>query len=367
MADEGFFWGKDGGKYRTIFERDAADTRYEQQEAIKQQLQEQNELARQQQQMEQQRIQADKENAQIKAKAIRQAEEDKFLYQAYLQIKQQNFEEEQRKIRLCDDLGVDYEEIVLFISNLEIGDKEILEKIDNLNKTIEYKEKSLREYRNNKPNRSRVTKSFEDKIRSLHSEINSIKNSKSISVVRITINIFAVFFIIMFAFNCLAGIDNAVTILLCTVGGTVGFNLLWSLMIKAGKNTQINKLKTQIKNIENSKKKAINEYSKTEEKKLLEYNERVSNCQKDLDEASKEKEELEKQNKQLLLDKYNKFMEFRTTHYNDEMEMLLKKLKFEYLKEMDFVFEQSNPPIEECASQTGTIKDYIQYMRKAIK
>ena len=135
MSDEGFFWGKDGGKYRTIFERNAADTRYEQQEAIKQQLQEQNNI-------EQQKIQSERENAELKARAIRQAEEDKFLYQAYLQSKQQSFEEEQRKLKLCDDLGVDYEDLKKFDYYLGLTNKEITSEIEAIESEMEIKSKS---------------------------------------------------------------------------------------------------------------------------------------------------------------------------------------------------------------------------------
>ena len=55
-----------------------------------------------------------------------------------------------------------------------------------------------------------------------------------------------------------------------------------------------------------------------------------------------------------VTNKRDKFNEFRKTHYNDEMEKLLRKLEIEGLETIR----------EKDATKKGTKKDYIRYIEQ---
>ena len=381
MSENRPFYGKDGGKYRDYYEKEAADNRYDQQQKIIEETRRQNDLLEKQQrksqqqvlqqQMEQemanklaqQKMAEERANAEKIAQATVQAERERALYQATLQQQQHDYEEEQRKIRLCDDLGVDYEEIKLFENYLSEGDNALIEKIDSLKNDIERKERLLEEYRNNKPDENKIINSFEEKLFDLRDELDIVKSGDGSLLI---IVIMTIIFGILLAFMCI-GADDIFFLVKLMLSLYAICTIPLVLITKVPTKIQTNKLKAQIKEIEKHKKIALDEFNKTKENKLLEYNEKVSNYLKDIDKAKKEYEELENQNKQLLVDKGNKFIEFRLTHYNEEMEMLLNKLKLKSLKVIDMAFEQQNGYIEEYASKKGTVKDYIKYIREVIR
>lgn len=359
--------GNDGAIYNSWEEKNQADARYKQH---KQQLNELENLRAEQeraneltQQLAQQQIDEERANAERIAQATVQAEKEKALYQAILQQQQHNFEEEQRKIRLCDDLGVDYEEIKLFEDYLSNGDNSIIEKIDSLNKVIEYKEKSLKEYRNNKPNEQDITRKYNSKITTLQYKANSISRGDGLSVIyQIAINFFLVIAVGIFLTLQEENANWNMIIISFII-----FNIVYSLFSKMKQKINASPIRKEIKELENKRDKELKEFRTNKEKILLNYNERVSGCTKELEESKQEKEKLEKENIQLQINKHTKFMEFRTTHYNEEMEMLLKKLKLQSLTTLDKAFELQNGYIEECANKKGTVKDYIKYIREVIR
>lgn len=167
--------GKDGAIYNSWEERDQADARNKQHEKQLNELQNLRAEQERSNQLAQQMIYEERANAERIAQATVQAEKEKALYQAILQQQQHTFEEEQRKIRLCDDLGVDYEEIKIFEDYLSNGDNEISEKIDSLNKAIECKEKLLEECRNNRPDSKSIIEKYDNEIKELQLNIPGVK------------------------------------------------------------------------------------------------------------------------------------------------------------------------------------------------
>lgn len=151
----------------------------------------------------QEKLKQDRENAAMQAQATIQAERDKFLYQALLQQSQQNYEEEQRKIRLCDDLGIDYEDIKEFDIYLYAGNGDKNNKIDELDEIISKKEKLLNNYRNDKPDEKNIREQYKRQISSIESEIRSAKKDIAYPTQSIylgSIDMLVIFFLIMGCF-----------------------------------------------------------------------------------------------------------------------------------------------------------------------
>lgn len=155
----------------------------------------------------QEKLKQDRENAEMQAQATIQAtiqaEKDRFLYQALLQQSQQNFEEEQRKIRLCDNLGIDYEDIKEFDTYLYLGDGVKNNRIDELNTIISNKEKTLRNYRDNRPNEKSIKEQYKRQISNIESKIRFAKTETEYSTQGIylgIIDMLVIFFLIMGCF-----------------------------------------------------------------------------------------------------------------------------------------------------------------------
>lgn len=132
-------------------------------------------------------------------------------------------------------------------------------------------------------------------------------------------------------------------------------------------NVKIKPLEKDLKDMKNKQTQTVSEFKEKANQLLEDYHTRISNCQADIDKFKQEKEKLENEVKQNQLSRYNDFIEFRTTHYNEEMEMLLQKLNFNFLKVMDGVFEEQNGDIEEHVISNGTVKDYIKYIKNKMK
>lgn len=132
-------------------------------------------------------------------------------------------------------------------------------------------------------------------------------------------------------------------------------------------NAKIKPLEKDLKDIKDNQEQAIAKFKTNAEQLLVDYNTEVANLQEEIDKLIKEKEELKTTIKQNQSNRYNDFVEFRTTHYNEKMEMLLQKLGFNFLKAMDRVFEKQNGELDEYATQTGTVKDYIKYIKSKMK
>lgn len=274
-----------------------------------------NELAKE-------KIKQDRENAEIKAKAIRQAEEDKFLYQAYLQSKQQSFEEEQRKLKLCDDLGVDYKDLKKFDYFLGLTNKGITTEIETIETEITTADKQLNNLKNNTPeNKYDTTKLLNAKSR-LQKEMNNLRNSGLLKKM----------------FN----------------GKEIKEKL-------EDYQEGINHIERQIKELEQ-------EYETNKDSLNIKYNNDIESLNNKIKELKDKKEKLEYENEEYMKNKHKDFMNFRITHYNYEIEMLFRKLDLSILLALDKLYEQQNNiSIEECIKEEGNIKDYIQYIRKCIR
>jgi len=338
---------------------------WEQQEAQK----ESNEIARQQLEEERQyrieQMEQERENAERIAAATIQAEQDRFNNELQLEMLRQANENEQRKIRLCDDLGVDYEEIKIFDNYLKTGNEESTNKINELIELIQIQSNVLSEYKLNKPSEEKCKETVEKQIQEIQYKIKQNNYDDGTKVLKFSINVLLFTVVILFGVMFLTmGLGIISVCLLLAVGV---FNFIWDLVSKSRKNAKEKPLKEEIRKLEDKKEQRVSEFRANKEQILLEYNQNVSNCTKELEEFINEKEKLEQENKQIQCDKYNDFMEFRTTHYNEDMELLLKKLKLDSLTAMDTVFMATNGDIEDCSTKKGTVKDYNKYIREKIK
>ena len=337
-----------------------------------------NELQQQQLQLTQEKLQAERENAEIKAKAIKQAEQDRFKNQLQLELLRQSRENTQRKLRLCDDLGVDYDEIQLFINYLSNADDSLNEKSYKISNNIEYKEKALNDYRKNKPDKSNIVKEYDRKIKSLESNVlcveNSYKNySADVSVAYLLVlNLGLICGIIGCGIAWLSSNQAlwgnwTIGLVIGMIAINISYRTLKNMKATTEKNNKLKSLKEDIEEAKREKDNALKKFSEEKENLMLKYNENVSRVTKEIEELKIEKENTENEIKRILCEKYNKFMEFRTAHYNEEMEMLLRKLDLTYLTSLDKEFIAINGDIDEHIEKEGTIKDYIQYMRKAVR
>ena len=136
MGDSYRWTGEDGGLYKNIFERDAANTRYRQQEAIKAELKRQNEIAI--------------ENAEMIAQATLEAEMERYNNELDLEeqrynnkklIEEQRFEHEKelRLYKLCDDYSLDYNDIKTFNVWLNLPSIDVYsEYLESIKKEVEF-------------------------------------------------------------------------------------------------------------------------------------------------------------------------------------------------------------------------------------
>lgn len=169
-------------------------------------LEQKNQIELEKLQLEKEQIEADKENAELIAEATKQAEKDKHYNEMLLEqekqmnkldleLTKQSHEERMRCKKLCDELNVNYEELVEFNNKFEYGvnsyedmqaaeknlkkAKTLLEKYKNKNFIYNYEEKNddSDEYNENSIKNFDVY-DLEDMIDEEKEEIEKIKKLK---------------------------------------------------------------------------------------------------------------------------------------------------------------------------------------------
>ena len=328
MADEGFFWGKDGGKYKSIFERNAADARYEQQEKQNRLLEEQNQIEQQRLQMEQQKVQ----DNQRRIEQEKKNQEELLRSQEREAQKRRNDEEIQRLLErkreleystykqreeLCVKANVDWNIVRTFIETLQV-DVDNTE-IDDIEVRLENLQNSKKRLEQQPPSKEANTQSYEKQIEARQRSINYLKENNQ-----------------------------------------------W---LKRGIFTpKANKeqIKKNLKTIQDEENKIKQLRSKVEREKT-EYQQNIGAINKEYKEKIKqmniEISELQVKLKQLKLhqssskeEKINDFIEFRKNHYNTDMELLFIEL---YVEEIPKISSKEK-------LQEGTKEDYLNYMKEKI-
>ena len=340
------------------------------------QIQQQNEFLKQQEQQEQQR-QA-RENARIMAEATRQAEKDRYNNELEMEKMRQEHDKKMRFYRLCDDFGIDYEDIYQFELWLKLLSKKTIQEYQN---TLE----EVKELVETDEVKNIYTKAdeTENKLQNIENELEQLKNisipgvknngvevsetkekieelidenNKLIPSVRNYLIGITIITLIIFGFT----IDTfGVAVLI--IGGILDLIFLDRLL--------------RLKNGSKLAKEAVND-AKDKEKRLLEekkkYEKQLSKEKEEIDQLTKFNfQQLENDKKYgNLLERYEKamsfaqegytpnqeeFYTFRVNHYNRDFEVLLKKLELK-LKNIN----------KDEIVNYGTKEDYIDFIENAI-
>ena len=361
------FYSKDGNWYDNIWDRNAADTRYEQQEKIIKGQQESNELLRE-------KINEERRNAEMLAEATKEAEEKRYLHDLELEEQRQEHDKLMRYYNLCDNLNINYDDIQnleLWLNNLtqeqyrwaglaetNYGDYILTEDIKQIRQKYKSMENELEEQKERLiKNKDIEVKGLERQTKGNKDSINKLieENTKAISIISALI-MFSIFIII---FGIILLLDEVTTLAIVILITTSIFDLAFIdriFKLKKGKKIMkkaIQKNEQAKKNIENritNLKKGLNSINNELDRmyeiryKELEEDKEYQKLNDDYIESFKMLFKGYRPNKR-------EFYNFRINHYNKEMEQLFNKVGI-YLEKIE---------IDEVVSE-GSIEDYINYI-----
>ena len=269
----------------------------------------------------------------------RQAEKDNILAQYALMELEEARKQKERKVQLCDEHDIDYNDIQGFIQYLNTPEDNTLQKVEEL-----YTK------RNNYEKQRQRKIEIQDEIHKFESLMETYKNPRN-TIKPITSTQLGCYLIIFFGIVfgipgiLMNGVMDPTPLVIIDIIICIALYLIG----KVTQTKEIHKI-----NRDNSKKveelkQRIKEYRNT----LIQENipNDILNLVLNTD---KEIRNMEQEVDKDVTNKRNKFNEFRKTHYNDEMEKLLRKLEIEGL---DTIREKD-------ATKKGTKKDYIRYMEQ---
>lgn len=353
----GKYRSSDGNWYTTPWEAEAASNRYNKQKELVEQQRKANDIAKESakrqaqlqeeaNRLEQQKLQNQKEmqERQLQHEADmrekdRQAEKDNILAQYALMELEEARKQKERKIQLCDEHDIDYNDIQGFIQYLNTPEEDTLHKVEELYTKRDNYEKQ----RQRKQEIKDEIHKFESLMETYKNPRNTIKPITSTQLGCYLIIFFAIVFGIPGIF--MAATDNPMPLIIVDL-------ILCGIVYLIGKSTQM---------------KEIHKISRDNSKKVEELKQRIKEFKNALIQENipndilnlvlntdKEIRNMEQEVDKDVTNKRNKFNEFRKTHYNDEMEKLLRKLEIEGLETIR----------EKDATKKGTKKDYIRYIEQ---
>lgn len=333
------YHSSDGNTYTTPWEADAASKRYEKQKELVEEQRRANEISEKQLQNQKEMQERQLQHEADMREQDRQAQKDIMLSQIELEKAREVRRAVERKIQLCDDHDIDYNDIKQFIQYLNTPEEETLHKVEEL-----YIK------RNNYEKQRQRKQEIKDEIHKFESLMERYKNPRN-TVKPITFTQLGCYLIIFFGIVFgipgifMAATDNPMPLIIVDL-------ILCGIVYLIGKSTQMKEIhqinKNNNKQVEELKQR-IKEYKNT----LIQENipNDILNLVLNTD---KEIRNMEQEVDKDVTNKRNKFNEFRKTHYNDEMEKLLRKLEIEGLETIR----------EKDATKKGTKKDYIRYMEQ---
>ena len=269
----------------------------------------------------------------------RQAEKDNILAQYALMELEEARKQKERKIQLCDEHDIDYNDIQGFIQYLNTPEEDTLHKVEEL-----YTK------RNNYEKQRQRKIEIKDEIHKFESLMQTYNNPKN-NIKPITFTQLGCYVIIFFGIVFgipgifMAATDNPMPLIIVDL-------ILCSIVYLIGKSTQMKEIH-QI-NKDNSKKAEELKHRIKEFRNALIQENIPENILTLVQDTDREIRDMEEEVDKDVINKRNKFNEFRKTHYNDEMEKLLRKLEIEGLETIR----------EKDATKKGTKKDYIRYMEQ---
>ena len=365
------YFSRDGNVFDNPFDAKAADTRYEQQEKIANELKKQNNLLEQQKEEE-------RKNTEIIAEATIQAEKDRYNNEKEIEEMKQEHDKEMRFQQLCDDFWIDYKDIEMFKIWLRLLDKETtkkyqkaLDEVEKLVITSEVKkicnekegitrklENTRNEFKKSKiitvtgvKNNGIEVSGIKEKIKVLINEnVKVISNLKK-GIIGVTIISLIIFLLAI----------NTFGIGVLIIGGITDLILL-DRLIKIKNGSEL--MEKAVEEAE-SKQANLSKKIKKCEKELFKKNEEIDKLTnfnfKQLEDNKKYKELLLTYNEAMSFSNgaykpnQEQFYTFRINHYNKEFEILLKKLQV-HLKVIN----------KDDIIKEGTKEDYKEFIENAV-
>lgn len=344
-----------------------AELQEKQNKLLKQQA---NDTAKANELMEQ-RMAEERENAEKIARATIQAEQNRYENELILEAIRTQNEENERKIRLCDNVGADYNELIRF--DRYIADADNLDKINKLEEEIKELENNLQDFCSKEPTEKSVYLEYESKINVEIEELQERRqlNKNYLRAGFILFNFLAIpiifILVIVAGFTILNDVhifsSGLEQLFYLTVIGTVIANAIYIPLKRMSAKSFLTPILQNIKKLEEDREIAVNNFKQNKEKILTTYNEIINDKKQKLKEMQEHKKECEDKQYNNFANRYEEFLAFRIIKYNLEMEMLLMKLNLPYLSISDAKRRERKGAIENEVQGYGTVNDYIFYIK----
>lgn len=328
---------EDGNVYTTPWEASSATNRYRRQKDLVNEQKRANEIAEKQLQN-----QKEMQERQLQHEADMKQQEaviELLKIQQQSELMEQELENQliQRRKELCDKYDVDYNDIEKFVCILNLGDQATIYKLQeelNQHKIYEQQKERIDE----------LNEQIDDlKLRKAMKQPTNLPQSTTTQLICYILIFFAIVFGIPAAL--MSGVIDMIPFIIVDIIVCIGLYFI----SKVSQANELRKVNSQLKKQSDKLDEEIKEYEEQKHKEHLPENIDeliLANEQKLIDLGNKSAKEAEV--------KKQKFNEFRKTHYNDEMEKLLRKLEIEGL---DTIREKD-------ATKKGTKKDYIRYIEQ---
>ena len=328
---------EDGNVYTTPWEARSATNRYRRQKDLVNEQKRANEIAEKQLQN-----QKEMQERQLQHEADMKQQEaviELLKIQQQSELMEQELENQliQRRKELCDKYDVDYNDIEKFVCILNLGDQATIYKLQE-----ELDQHKI--YEQQKERIDELNEQIDDlKLRKAMKQPTNLPQSTTTQLICYILIFFAIVFGIPAAL--MSGVVDMIPFIIVDIIACIGLYFI----SKVSQANELRKVNSQLKKQSDKLEEEIQEYEQ----------------QKQIEHLPENIEELILANEQRLIDlgnksaeeakvKKQKFNEFRKTHYNDEMEKLLRKLEIEGLETIR----------EKDATKKGTKKDYIRYMEQ---
>ena len=328
---------EDGNVYTTPWEASSATNRYRRQKDLVNEQKRANEIA--EKQLQNQKEMQEKQLQQEADIKQQEAVIELLKIQQQSELMEQELENQliQRRKELCDKHDVDYNDIEKFVCILNLGDQSTIYKLQE-----ELDQHKI--YEQQKERIDELNEQIDDlKLRKAMKQPTNLPQSTTTQLICYILIFFAIVFGIPAAL--MSGVIDMIPFIIVDIIACIGLYFI----SKVSQANELRKVNSQLKKQSDKLEEEIQEYEQQKQIEHLPENIEeliLANEQRLIDLGNKSAEEAEV--------KKQKFNEFRKTHYNDEMEKLLRKLEIEGL---DTIREKD-------VTKKGTKKDYIRYMEQ---
>lgn len=199
---------------------------------------------------------------------------------------------------------------------------------------------------------------IEDRIDEEKDKIEQASNIKY-SVLQIIIDLPLICWVLA-EFLIWFSIGNGLDLFILSIVVFIVFNFICKVNIKSKTSNIIKTSNEKIKEFE-AEINRRNTLAKKQQKS------QIKKIENEIKELEKSIEEDEDKNYEYGKKIYAEFVNFRIAHYNEKMEKLFKKIHLDRINILDKVYETNNKSIEKLKTGEGTVKDYMNYIRKVLR